>query len=146
MLSNRSVPCNTVLPHIVYRDVAAAITWLTHAFGFSEHYRYGDPADPSGAQMYFGHVYLMVRKARPGSSTPRQLGSATQSLTLFLEDVDGHYRRTKFAGVKIVEEPHLTEYGEYQYGAEDLDDHHWLFARHAQDVSPEDWGALIKKG
>jgi hypothetical protein len=30
-------------------------------------------------------------------------------------------------------EPHETVYGEYQYAAEDLDGHHWLFFRHATD-------------
>ena len=144
MLTNRSVPCSTVLPHIVYQDVAAAIAWLTRTFGFSEHYRYGDPADPSGAQMYFGDIYFMLRKARPGNGTPRQLGSDTQSLTIFFEDVDEHYRRARSSGAKILEEPHVTPYGEYQYAAEDLDGHHWLFSKHAKDVSPEDWGALIK--
>ena len=40
------------------------------------------------------------------------------------------YLRTKAAGAKILEEPHETEYGEYQYAAEDLDGHHWLLSRH----------------
>jgi len=145
MLTNRSVPANTLLPHIVYQDVAEAIGWLTRTFGFSEHYRYGDPADPGGAQMHFGDVYFMLRKARPGSGTPKQLGSETQSLTIFLDDVDGHYQRTKSVGAKIVEEPHVTEYGEYQYAALDLDGHHWLFAKHAKDVGPEEWGAHVKR-
>ena len=28
----------------------------------------------------------------------------------------------------------------------DLDGHHWLFARHARDVSPDEWGAKIAPG
>jgi hypothetical protein len=28
---------------------------------------------------------------------------------------------------------------------EDLDGHHWLFARHARDVNPEGWGAKLAK-
>lgn len=39
MILNRSVPADTVLPHLVYRDVEAAIAWLEKAFGFFEHYR-----------------------------------------------------------------------------------------------------------
>ena len=42
MLKNRSVPADAVLPHVVYPDVAAALAWLNGAFGFTEHYRYGD--------------------------------------------------------------------------------------------------------
>jgi hypothetical protein len=50
-----------------------------------------------------------------------------QSLTVFVEDL------------------HETVYGERQYGAEDLDGHHWLFSRHARDVSPEEWGATVSE-
>jgi len=144
MLHNRSVPTNIVLPHIVYRDVASAIAWLDRTFGFIEHYRYGDPAN--GAQMHLGEAWIMLRQARPGSGSPGQLGYATQSLTIFVEDVEAHLQRTKSAGAKIVEELHQTEYGELQYGVEDLDGHHWLFSRHARDVHPEEWGAKLAAG
>lgn len=50
MLKNRSVPADVILPHITYRDVAAAIVWLAKAFGFAEHYRYGDGERVEGAQ------------------------------------------------------------------------------------------------
>src|SRR5579864_5845752 len=133
MIHNSSVPPNTVLPHIVYQSVEDAIAWLTKVFGFSEHYHYGDPSAISGAQMHLGNAWIMVRRARgDDSKTPSQLGYGTQSLTVFLDDVEGHYRRAKAAGAKIVEEPHETEYGEFQYGALDLDGHHWLFACHAR--------------
>jgi uncharacterized glyoxalase superfamily protein PhnB len=42
-----------------------------------------------------------------------------------------------------LEEPHETVYGEFQYAAEDLEGHRWLFSRHARDLSPEAWGATI---
>ncbi len=141
MLTNRSVPTNIILPHIVYRDVVAAIAWLNRTFGFVEHYRFGDPAN--GAQMHLGGAWIMLRQARPGSGSPAQLGYATQSLTVFVEDVEAHFERSKSAGAKIVEELHETPYGELQYGVEDLDGHHWLFSRHARDVSPEAWGAKL---
>ncbi|MGH9510901.1 MAG: VOC family protein [Terriglobales bacterium] len=143
MIENRSVPPDTVLPHIVYRDVAEASAWLARVFGFTEHYRYGNPA--GGAQMYLGKAWIMLRSARErgGERTPRQLGGGTQSLTVFVEDVEAHFQRAKLAGAKIVEELNETMYGELQYGAEDLDGHHWLFAKHARDVSPEEWGAKV---
>ena len=141
MQKNRSVPTDILLPHIVYQDVAAAIAWLTTAFGFVEHYRYGDPAE--GAQMHLGDAWIMLASARPGRASPAQVGHWTQSLTVFVDDVDGHYRRAKAAGAKIIEELHETEYGERQYGVEDLEGHHWLFSRHAGDVNPADWGAKI---
>jgi uncharacterized glyoxalase superfamily protein PhnB len=143
MLKNRSVPADIVLPHIVYRDVVEAVAWLTKTFGFVEHYRYGHPAEPSGAQMHLGEAWIMVNRAADGSKVPGQLGYGTQGLTIFVEDVDAHYQRAKAAGATIVEELNETCYGERQYGVLDLDGHHWLFSRHAHDVSPDEWGARI---
>jgi len=145
MERNRSVPCETVLPHVVYRDVPRAVAWLSAHFGFTENYRYGEPV--SGAQMLLGNACIMVHGERGESASPSQVGGrGTQSLTVFVEDVEGHYQRAKDAGTVIVEELHETCYGELQYGARDLDGHHWLFSRHARDVSPEEWGATIAPG
>jgi uncharacterized glyoxalase superfamily protein PhnB len=142
MLKNRSVPADILLPHVVYKSVPEAIAWLCRVFGFREHYRYGEP---NGAQMYLGKAYIMVRGVRQGEATPAQIGAGTQSLTVFVEDVDAHYRQAKSEGAKIVEDLHETEYGERQYGVVDLDGHHWLFSKHARDVSPDQWGATIAK-
>jgi uncharacterized glyoxalase superfamily protein PhnB len=131
---------------VVYPDVAEAIAWLTKTFGFSEHYRYGEPGGPvSGAQMYLGGAWIMLKRARPGSATPAQLGYGTQSLTVFVEDVDTHFQRVKSTGARIVEDLHETVYGERQYGVEDLAGHHWLFSWHARDLSPDEWGAGVSE-
>jgi uncharacterized glyoxalase superfamily protein PhnB len=146
VISNRSVPTDTLLPHVVYQDIAEAIVWLTKTFGFSEHYRYGEPGGPvSGAQMHLGNAWIMLKRARPGSASPAHLGYGTQSLSVFLEDVDAHFQKAKAAGAKIVEDLHETVYGERQYGAEDLAGHHWLFSRHARDLSPDEWGATVSQ-
>src|SRR5271170_5793251 len=121
MIDNRSVPTNIILPHIIYQDLPAAIDWLTRTFGFTEHYRYGDPI--SGAQMYLGNAWIMVNQTKSGYSTPAQLGYGTQMLTIFVEDVEAHFERTKAAGARIFEDLHETVYGESQYGVEDLDGH-----------------------
>jgi|ERR1700683_1705257 uncharacterized glyoxalase superfamily protein PhnB len=144
MLKNRSVPTDAVLPHVFYQNVEDAIAWLTKTFGFTEHYRYGEPGGPaSGAQVHLGEAWIMLSTARAGRATPAQIGYGTQSLTVFVEDVDAHFRRATSAGAKIVEDLHETVYGERQYGVEDLDGHRWLFSQHARDVSPEEWGAKI---
>ncbi|HKV25347.1 MAG TPA: VOC family protein [Candidatus Acidoferrum sp.] len=143
MASNRSLPTDTILPHVSYRSVEDAVAWLSKAYGFTEHYRYGEPGKASGAQMYLGKAFLMVKRVRENETVPAQLGYGTQSLTILISDVEAHYRRAKAAGARIVEEPHQTEYGEFQYAALDLDGHHWLFSRHAADRSPADWGATI---
>jgi uncharacterized glyoxalase superfamily protein PhnB len=144
MLKNRSVPTDVVLPHITYENVSRAVVWLTNAFGFTEHYRYGEPGGRvDGAQMHLGNAWIMLNSARPGRASPAQVGHDTQSLTVFVNDVDAHFEKAKAAGAKIVEDLHETEYGQRQYGVEDLEGHHWLFSRHVRDVIPEEWGATI---
>ncbi|MFY9939421.1 MAG: VOC family protein [Silvibacterium sp.] len=143
MIANRSLPTDTVLPHVTYQDLDEAIAWLTRTFGFTEHYRYGDPI--SGAQMYLGKAFIMIERARDRRASPAQLGCGTQSLTVFVEDIEAHFERAKSAGATIVEDLHETVYGELQYGVEDLDGHHWLFSRHSRDLSPDEWGATISK-
>lgn len=143
MIHNRSVAADIMLSHIAYQNLPAAIAWLTEAFGFRERYRYGHPV--AGAQMTIGQACIMVRQAEPDQKSPAQLGYGTQSLSIFVEDVDALFEKAMAAGAKVREAPHETAYGEYQCAFEDLDGHHWLFSRHARDVSPEEWGATVAK-
>jgi uncharacterized glyoxalase superfamily protein PhnB len=87
----------------------------------------------------------MLNRAGKQRAIPKLLGFGTQSLTVFVEDVETHFEHTKSSGVTILEDLHETVYGELQYAAEDLDGHHWLFSRHARDLSPEQWGATISR-
>ncbi|HUB30003.1 MAG TPA: VOC family protein [Terracidiphilus sp.] len=142
MIRNRSVPTDTLLPHIVYNDLSAAVAWLTRAFGYVEHYRYGNPM--AGSQGFLGNACIMLVRSRDDHyRSPLETGYGTQSLTVFLEEVETHYARAKAAGAKILEEPHETVYGEFQYAAVDLEGHRWLFSRHATDRDPASWGATV---
>jgi predicted enzyme related to lactoylglutathione lyase len=85
----------------------------------------------------------MLTRAREGEASPAKLGFGTQSLTVFVDDLEAHFRRANAAGAKLLEDLHETVYGELQYAAEDLDGHHWLFSRHARDLSPNEWGAKV---
>ena len=95
---NRSVPVDTLLPHVNYRNLGEAMTWLSKAFGFEEHYRYGD--GPSAGQMWAGKGAIQVRQARDGQKSPGQLGYGTQSLTLIVDDVDDPRGRARVRGIR----------------------------------------------
>jgi len=98
MLKNRCVPADVVLPHITYQNVDDALGWLTKAFGFIEHYHYGERGGRvQGAQMHLDDAWIMLNSARPGRASPAQVGCQTQSLTVFVEDVDAHFERAKSA-------------------------------------------------
>jgi len=141
VISNRSVPADAILPHVVYEDVEEAIAWLTNAFGFVEHYRYGSPV--AGAQMRAGNAWIMLHRVRQDRAIPKSCGFGTQSLSVFIHDVEEHYQRAKAAGLVLLEDLHETVYGELQYAVQDLAGHHWIFSRHARNLSPADWGAVV---
>ena len=140
-MKNLSVPADIVLPHLIYRNVPLACEWLKRTFGFTEHYRYGEPV--SGVQMVLGNAVIMLTGPRPGTQSPAITGFCTQTLTVFLSDVDAHYARTRAESATVWEELHETVYGERQYGVEDLDGHRWIFSQHARDVDPAEWGAVV---
>jgi uncharacterized glyoxalase superfamily protein PhnB len=143
MKTNRTIPTDILIPHVTYTDVEAAVQWLERVFGFEEHFRYGGPP-ASGVQMRAAKAWVMVNEERPGRSSPAKCGYATQSLTIFVDNVEEHFARAKAGGAEIVEEPHETGYGEFQYAAKDLEGHLWIFSRHEKDLAPEDWGAVTK--
>src|SRR6202142_2772510 len=100
MIRNRSVPADSVLPHVVYRDVPRAVAWLGAHFGFSEHYRYGEPV--SGAQMVLGNAWIMVHGERPQSASPSELGGrGTQALTRFVGGGEEHHPRGEAAAAPV---------------------------------------------
>lgn len=141
MLTNRSVPVDAILPHVTYKDLPRAIEWLISTFGFVEHYRHGEPI--SGAQLHLGKAWLMVHAAKSAQQNPAELGYGTQSLTIFVEDIEEHFAHTRAAGATIVEELHETVYGELQFAVKDLEGHLWLFSRHTRDIDPAAWGAKV---
>jgi len=147
MIKNRSVPVDTVLPHVSYRDLPSAIDWLAKHFGFAEQYHYTDSTTGAiaGAQLRLANAYVMAHAAKPNASTPSELGYNLQSLTIFFDDVDAHYRKVKATGIRLVEQLHQTVYGEMQYAVQDLEGHLWIFSQHAKDLTPDQWGAKVTK-
>src|ERR1700722_17634930 len=146
-MKNRSVPVDTVLPHVSYRDLPSAIDWLVKHFSFVEQYHYTDTTTGAiaGAQLRLANAYVMVHAAKANASTPAELGYSLQSLTIFLDDVDAHCRKVRSAGIRLVEQLHQTVYGELQYAVQDPEGHLWIFSQHANDLTPDQWGAKLPK-
>ena len=80
MLKNRSVPADIILPDITYQNVEDAMAWLTRAFGFTEHYHYGEPGGRvEGAQMRLGDAWIMLNSPRPGVAVLRRPGAGRRA-------------------------------------------------------------------
>jgi hypothetical protein len=76
MLENRSVPPDTILPHVEYQDLAAAVAWLTKTFGFIDTIVTANQLP--GAQLTF---------AMPGSCCPT---SGVDNIDVTLAQVAAH--------------------------------------------------------
>jgi PhnB protein len=119
-----------IIPYLLYEDVAAAMKWLSKAFGFRKYgaHMKGPDGKVNHGAMRLGDDVIMM--GCPGSKykNPARLGHVTQNLLVIVDDVDKHFQRAKKAGAKILEEPADQFYGQRRYGAADIEGHHWYFA------------------
>ena len=141
MVVNRSAPKATVVPILVYEDVAKAINWLCNAFGFTERLRAGAPGGGvSHAQLTIAEGAVMLGR-QGGEFQPPRAGEVSQYITVRVEDVDKHFEVARQAGARILKAPSDTPFGERQYTVEDPWGHRWTFSQSIADVALEAWGA-----
>jgi uncharacterized glyoxalase superfamily protein PhnB len=128
-----------ITPYLYYKDVAAALDWLARTFGFTERMRMPGPdGGIMHAEMEYADGVIMLGCPGADYKSPKQLGRNTQSLYVYVDDVDKHYQHAKSAQAKILEEPADQFYGDRRYGVEDVEGHQWYFAQCVRDVAPEE--------
>jgi uncharacterized glyoxalase superfamily protein PhnB/DNA-binding XRE family transcriptional regulator len=123
-----------ITPTLVYEDSKAAVPWLEKAFGFVAREKV---AGPDGqivhSELTLGDGLIMVGHVTLSPSpqgrmaSPKSVGKSTQSLFIFVDDLDEHFARAKAAGAEIVEGIQ-TNYGFRRYRALDPEGHEWCFA------------------
>jgi uncharacterized glyoxalase superfamily protein PhnB len=145
MLENRSMPTSTVIPILVYEDVADAVEWLSDTFGFTERVRIGSHR----VQLSVGDGAVVVTGRRvpqtggggdPVVLRPPRRGEVSHTVMIRVEDVDAHFEHARQCGARILQYPTDHPYGERQYAVEDLEGHRWSFSQSIRDVAPEEWG------
>jgi len=126
---------------LTYADAAKAIDWLCRVFGFEVQLRVdGENGKVVHSQLILGDGLIMLgdddgAKGRTWRKSPKDIGGAnTQTLMVFVDDVEAHHARAKAAGAQIGMEPKTSDYGdEYwvdrTYEAIDLEGHHWWFVQ-----------------
>jgi uncharacterized glyoxalase superfamily protein PhnB len=127
-----------LVPLMRYRDVGAAIDWLTATFGLTAHniVRDGDDAI-AYAELKYGNGIVMLGPV--GDSVldkllrqPDELGGiGTQSCYLAVDDVEAHFRHSCAAGAEIVVEFGSDETGDRAYAARDPEGHIWNFGAYS---------------
>jgi uncharacterized glyoxalase superfamily protein PhnB len=140
---NESQPWQSpsVVPGVVYDDVPKAIEWLTRAFGFRER----SEARLTGKG--FVLTWMEIGDGLIGVSStgghdvhgPMSAGYLTQSVKVYVDDVDRHYARAKAAGAGIISEIAEGFWGGRYYRATDPEGHHWEFSQIGRELSADQW-------
>lgn len=118
-----------ISPYLNYENTGDMIDWLADAFGLVERHRMAGPdGEVTHAEMGFEGGVVMMGSPGGDFRNPKQLGQVTQSLYVYVDDVDSHCDRARKAGAEIIEEPSDQPYGDRRYGASDPEGHRWYFA------------------
>ena len=130
---------------LTYNEAAKAIDWLCTAFGFEVQLKVeADNGKIAHSELVLGGGMVMVGddhegKGRSWRKAPKDLGGAnTQTLCVYVDDVDAHCTRARNAGATIVKEPTTTDYGDgywvdRSYECIDHEGHHWWFMTRIED-------------
>jgi PhnB protein len=117
-----------IAPYLLYEDGAAAIAFLTNAFGFEEVMRMEDEGAVTHAELRLGDDSVMLGYPGENYKSPRNADHRSALVHVYVDDVDSHFERAKAAGAEIVMEPTDQEYGDRRYDALDLEGQFWSFA------------------
>ena len=121
-----------------YQNAAAMIKFLCDAFGFEVRITVpGDAGEIIHSELSYGEALVMVSSEKTNSGvagvSPKSVnGANTQSLMMFVDDVDAHAAHARANGATVVDEPADHDYGpEYwtdrSYGVLDPEGHLWWF-------------------
>ena len=125
---------------LFYKDAQHAIDWLCQAFGFEVRLKIeGEGGLIEHSELVFADAVVMVGDERrlkgfgPRLVSPRSVGNQnTQTLMLYVDDVDAHCARAKSCGAEVTYPPTLTDYGDgywadKSYQCLDPEGHAWWF-------------------
>lgn len=117
---------------LVYEDIEAAYDQLLHVFGFGP----GElTRDPDGVAVHGeiqagdGEFWLHAESEQFGLRSPNNLGGASGTMAVMVDDVDQHHRFAVERGATIRYDPVDQPYGYREYSAVDIGGHLWSFMK-----------------
>ena len=120
----------TIFPILRYNDARGAMRSLCATFGFVELFSVpGSGQIVRHAQLKLGSSIIMLGSVRPDErmASPQLLGTTTQALYVYVDDLDAHFERARSAGAEITNPPKDTDFGSREYHVRDLEGHLWTF-------------------
>jgi uncharacterized glyoxalase superfamily protein PhnB len=127
---------------LYYKQASKAIDWLCEAFGFEIQIKVeGEAGQIAHSELVLGGGLVMAsEEARDPAKygyrrNPLSVGGAnTQTLMVYVDDVDALCERARRAGARVISEPHVSDYGEEYWtdrscGLVDVGGHRWWFTQ-----------------
>ncbi len=131
-----------ITSNVFYDDLAAALEFLGKAFGFGTRMSLpGKDGSIMHAEMEIHDGVIMMSPTAENevwTSPKSQGGRVTQSLYVYVDDVDRHCAKARSGGATIVAELADMFWGDRTYVASDPEGHRWTFAERTRDVDPAD--------
>jgi uncharacterized glyoxalase superfamily protein PhnB len=134
---------------LTYRNAGEMIDWLCRAYGFEIRLKVeGDEGRIEHSELSYGNDGLIMVSSEkegyggePGAPlrSPASVnGANTQSLMVYVDDVEAHCAQARAAGAKISNALADHDYGEEywtdrSYGAADPEGHMWWFSQRTRD-------------
>ena len=142
-MSAKAIPAghHTVTPYLAIKNAVKALEFYKKAFGATESYKLMMPDGRLGhAEIRLGNSVIMLSDEFPefGGKSPQTLGGSPVSIHLYVEDVDGFFKRALAAGAKERKQVMDQFYGDRSGQLEDPFGHLWWVATHKEDVAPEE--------
>jgi uncharacterized glyoxalase superfamily protein PhnB len=135
-----------IVPMVAYEDAAAAIDWLTQAFGFTERegQRYtADDGTVGHAELERDGAIVMLATPNADYQSPKRHRETCEAarrwqanpwvvdgLFVAVDDVDAHHAQAVSAGAAVIRPlEDSPEAGMRLYTAEDPEGHRWMFGQ-----------------
>ncbi|MBK8171358.1 MAG: VOC family protein [Sandaracinaceae bacterium] len=135
---------------VFYVDPRKAIDWLCKAFGFTVRIVVDGPnGSVEHSELGYGEGVVMVSSSQKSARgdhrrSPSQIaGGNTQSIMVYVDDVEAHCAQARAHGAIIVSEPTTNDYGEEYwsdrtYETVDLEGHRWWFCERLRSPANTD--------